>query len=114
MDIYTHIKFESGEEATWITLLYENNMDVNPYTELERAINYYNGNGVWAISMEELVKNDTMREGLVTFVTKLYKCLAILMECDETELDVSVKAKSQSLDIYVCNKHSTEKWRKKK
>ena len=62
-------------------------------------------------------EDEEMKVGIIDFVTKLYACSALLMDCFETELDIYAEAFNNpnelyGLDVYVCNKHSTEKWKK--
>ncbi len=122
MDIYTHVYFECGDEASWVTQWPEKWSEHNPYPLLEKAVNAFPVD-IWQLKKDLIDANEwnaampydeEMKVGMIDFVSKLYACSALLMDCFETELDIYAESKSQSLDIYVCNKCSTEKWRKKK
>lgn len=125
MDIYTHIYFECGDEASWVTKWPEKWSEHGPYPLLEKAVNAFPadiwqlkedlaGDNKWNAAMPE---DEEMKVGIIDFVTKLYACSALLMDCFETELDIYAELvnnpnKLYGLDVYVCNKHSTEKWKK--
>lgn len=111
-DIYTHIYFECGDEASWVTQWPEEWSEHNPYQLIEKAVNAFPVD-IWQLKKDLVGANEwnaampddeEMKVGIIDFVTKLYACSALLMDCFETELYIHAETKPQSLDVYVCKK----------